>query len=999
MKGFTLVFCLWLASLSGVCQGESFEVSKLDAYLQYMVEEFPDTSVNIYVALTDQVDVLVLEQNFRKFEIPLETRAYEVITQLRQKANQTQGDLLQWLNSSSGVEPFSIQPLWIANIIFANVDADIIKTLSNRPDVSWLGYNAPVEVDTYDDISPEGTNRYSSIGGHEPGLAVIHAPAMWQLGYTGYGQAALSIDTGVDSLHPSLAHKYKGRFVPSDQAWFDFNTGTTSPFVCTNANGIFNDHGTHTTGIMVGLDPQTQDTIGVAPEGLWMGAPAICDALSSDNLAAFQWALDPDGDPGTIDDMPAVINNSWRTVDVGFACKNLAYTQALTALEAAGIAVVFSAGNSGPSASSITPPKNINIDLVNSFSVGSVNGNAPSFPINTFSSRGPSACPGQGSLAIKPEVAAPGFAVRSSVLNGGYGSKSGTSMAAPHASGAILLLKEAFPYLSGTDLKLALYQNCQDLGPTGEDNSYGMGLIDVFAAYNFLLGEGHLPVIPSRENNVTIVSVEEVPRINCSSQLSPVIEWKNSGENDIHTVTIAYEFDNGVTGSILWTGNLPEDSSVTTILPIFTFNPGNYHLKVEILHPNGMDDYRYLDNEKKLVFTIPGPPPTTWDDTACLNKNALLTAISPASGSVIHWYDDSLNGNQVGQGNAFQTPPLDSSQTYYASVEWINSVGESKYNLNTGDYTTPPGEYLRFNCSYPFRLASVMVSSQSDGYRTVELKDASGMIIDSRVVYLNIGESRIELDFDINPGNNYLLSLNTTGSLFSTNSGASYPYEVPGVVAITGSSLGQNRYVYFYDWEIVYANICGRTPATAFIGAGNADADFEMSTTQLSLPDSATIDFTDVSSNGVSWYWDFGDGNMSTVQHPTHTYDSAGTFIVSLSVESLEGCSDAVQDTLVVKEPELTTRIENFIMKNYSFELYPNPSGDGIFYFQSNISTISDTHINVYDQLGKEVFGQKLPKGLLGKGEIHLGTLDSGTYFMTIISENHFISKRIQIIH
>jgi bacillopeptidase F len=49
-------------------------------------------------------------------------------------------------------------------------------------------------------------------------------------------------------------------------------------------------------------------------------------------------------------------------------------------------------------------------------------------------------------------------------------------MAAPHVAGAILLLKEAFPYLGGKDLKLALYRTCRDLGEPGEDNKFGMGI-------------------------------------------------------------------------------------------------------------------------------------------------------------------------------------------------------------------------------------------------------------------------------------------------------------------------------------------------------------------------------------------------------------------------------------------------------------------------------------------------------------------------------------------
>ena len=49
--------------------------------------------------------------------------------------------------------------------------------------------------------------------------------------------------------------------------------------------------------------------------------------------------------------------------------------------------------------------------------------------------------------------------------------------------------------------------------------------------------------------------------------------------------------------------------------------------------------------------------------------------------------------------------------------------------------------------------------------------------------------------------------------------------------------------------------------------------------------DSLQVQFTDESNNVVnSWYWEFGDGDTSHVQNPTHTYDSAGTFKVVLSV-------------------------------------------------------------------------------------------------------------------
>ena len=235
---------------------------------------------------------------------------------------------------------------------------------------------------------------------------------------------------------------------------------------------------------MIGLDRNTNDTIGVAFNANWIGSPILCGIGTEDNVAAFQWALDPDGNPNTIDDMPDVINNSWHDSSLDTTDCVSIYVPILDALEAAGIAVVFSAGNEGPDAETITQPHNINTNLVNTFTVAALDGNTPSLTVADFSSRGPSHCGGTGSLLIKPEVAAPGVSVRSSILNGEYGTKSGTSMAAPHVAGAILLLKEAFPTLTGSELKLALYYTCTDLGDPGEDNTYGMGIIDVFEAIN-----------------------------------------------------------------------------------------------------------------------------------------------------------------------------------------------------------------------------------------------------------------------------------------------------------------------------------------------------------------------------------------------------------------------------------------------------------------------------------------------------------------------------------
>ncbi|MCB0640492.1 MAG: S8 family serine peptidase, partial [Phaeodactylibacter sp.] len=422
-------------------------------------------------------------------------RVKDLLPRLKAKAAATQAPILAMLEEAgTAVEPGSVRSFWITNILFAKVQKSVLVELSNRPDVQLLDWNAPLDlVESVDEgpappVEPNGT---------EPGLEAINAPALWAMGYTGYGTVNFVNDTGVDPNHPALKPQYRGLYRGDDESWFQFQGVNNGPYDCV-------DHGTHVAGIMQGLNRATHDTTGVAFNSQWIGGAILCGIGTSDNIAAFQWALDPDNDENTVDDMPDVLNNSWRDSSLDDDCTSV-YVNVLNALEAAGIAVVFSAGNAGPGVQTITPPHNINTDLVNVFCVGSLDANSASLSIANSSSRGPSNCGGDSSLLIKPEVSAPGVSVRSCLPGGSYGNKSGTSMAAPHAAGAILLLKEAFPDLLGYEIKEALYFTCTDLGIPGEDNTFGMGIINVEAAFNYLVDAGHLPVDPQVENDVQLV--------------------------------------------------------------------------------------------------------------------------------------------------------------------------------------------------------------------------------------------------------------------------------------------------------------------------------------------------------------------------------------------------------------------------------------------------------------------------------------------------------------
>ena len=77
------------------------------------------------------------------------------------------------------------------------------------------------------------------------------------------------------------------------------------------------------------------------------------------------------------------------------------------------------------------------------------------------------------------DIAAPGVQINSSVLNGGFALKSGTSMASPHVAAAAAMLKYGFPDKTPEEIQQALKDTAVDLGDPGWDEAFGYGLVNL----------------------------------------------------------------------------------------------------------------------------------------------------------------------------------------------------------------------------------------------------------------------------------------------------------------------------------------------------------------------------------------------------------------------------------------------------------------------------------------------------------------------------------------
>ncbi|RBQ21043.1 hypothetical protein DP939_08295 [Spongiactinospora rosea] len=360
-------------------------------------------------------------------------------------------------------------PFWIVNAVKVTADPALAAEISALPEVAGI---EPIGTAEAPRPAPGTRQSLTAGGGVEWNIDRIKAPRVWKkLRNRGEGIVVATIDSGVDFEHPELAAQYRGSHpggrVEHDYNWFDATGVCAGSAPCDDLG-----HGTHVTGIMTG-----RSGIGVAPRAEWIAVRG-CESAKCANdflLAAGQWILAPtdlDGRNPRPDLAPDIVNNSWAK-----ARRDDWYRPVVKAWVAAGIFPMFANGNTGPGCDTTETPAR----YVESHSAGSFDVNDALMP---ESSRGP----GENGVT-KPDIAAPGVDIRSSVP-GGYFVWTGTSMSSPHVAATVALMWSAAPALRGdiAATRALLDGTAVDTPDTGcggtaaDNNAFGEGRLNAYAA-------------------------------------------------------------------------------------------------------------------------------------------------------------------------------------------------------------------------------------------------------------------------------------------------------------------------------------------------------------------------------------------------------------------------------------------------------------------------------------------------------------------------------------
>jgi len=384
--------------------------------------------------------------------------------------------------------PEGFRPFWSSQSAVLRLRRDDLYKLPEAvPNISAIFPNRSVRLPPVLEVKqlPESVIDYRTSAW---GIEKIGALAAWGA-YSTRGKHPTAgpvkvavLDTGVDPDHPELFNKVV------DWAEFDEN-GDRVPDSQPYDSG---EHGTHVCGTIAGGHPDAptggHPWIGVAPDvqlavGMVLKGRAGTDAQI---LAGIDWAIEMGAQ---------VINMSLGAIALEADVADL-YTRSILNANRLGIPVIVSIGNEGAQTSGV--PGN---DLL-AFAVGATD---PDDRPGGFSGGRTQIIRESRYISedflplvyIKPDVSAPGVAVQSCIPKNRYAVWNGTSMAAPHVTGAIALLLAATDIRSVPEPRRAfllqdlLVSSVEEIGESGKDHRYGFGRINVLRAIAFAKEQGY----------------------------------------------------------------------------------------------------------------------------------------------------------------------------------------------------------------------------------------------------------------------------------------------------------------------------------------------------------------------------------------------------------------------------------------------------------------------------------------------------------------------------
>jgi subtilisin family serine protease len=629
---------------------------------------------------------------------------------------------------------------------------DFNKLIKRMESFSEIDYSEPKYLD-FLDFQPNDPSLNSCWH-----LSKIQAFDAWSLGTGSDSVVVAVVDDALEINHLDLTNViWNNHLEIPNNGIDDDNNGYVDDYngydVADNDNNpnppnTNLDHGTHVAGIS---GAQTNNNIGVASIGFGISIMPVKATRDNNFNGTINNAYD--GVYYAALNGADIINCSWGSSNFSNTNYNI-----IQMAQNQGSIIVASAGNSNQNlASNPRYPSCYNgvVCVANT--------------TQSDAKRG-SSCYGS-----RVDISAPGSSILSTIPFNNYGTKSGTSMSAPMVAGLLGLMKSFSPNSTNEQLISCM--------KSASDN------IDAInPSYAGLLGNGRI----NAYNALLCLSPP-------NADFKIIKQDSCSGEVQFSDATL------GVPKSWAWDfdGDGIIDDTTRTARRYFN-HLGSYNTTLTVTNDYGTDT-KTVQNAFNITLS---DAPLIDNEFICLGDSIFLKTNEYNN---LNWYKNENDFDQFQSGLELITEPIYNDTSFFISELSDTSCYSTGLNYfpsngsNSSNYS-----YLLFDVFQKMTLKSVDVKSTGSQDRTIIILDSSNQIIFEKTFNnFNTGVHTLNLNATIFPGNNYKIGLspNSPVNLFRANSGASFPYEIPGLLSITKSMINPintstQQYYYFFNWEV-----------------------------------------------------------------------------------------------------------------------------------------------------------------------------------------------------
>ena len=393
-------------------------------------------------------------------------------------------------------------------------------------------------------------------------------------------------------------------------------------------------------------------------------------------------------------------------------------------------------------------------------------------------------------------------------------------------------------------------------------------------------------------------------------------------------------------------------------------------------------------NSNQIVMTVSAGTPASVsidvspNDTVCAGNTLIFTA-TPTNGGANPSYQWTVNGNPVGGNSAtFTTNSLNNGDVVAVTMTSSSSCVQGPNVVTSNPITIHFG--IEATCS---TIGAV------DGSPATINVNISGGALPYTFAVTNFGDNTNDTQNNVNststtfthiypaPGV-YTVSITVTdanGCQATTSCDVtisslitdlpiadfnSTPFSGCGSATVQFNNTSQNAISYFWDFgdgntsNAVSPSHTYSSPGSYHVtliatNANGSDTIFIPNAVYIYPQPIANaiandvclgnaMNFTDVSIHATSWNWNFGDGNTSLLQNPSHTYADTGTYNVTLNITGFGGCTDSYSFTVRVSQvptpnfsfvtnPDCDNNTVNFTNNSTNATSYIWDLGDGTF--------------------------------------------------------------------